>query len=167
MATYTLIDSRTLSAITNSVIFTSIPQTYTDLVIILGARTTGTTDVFKVQPNGATSTFATANVQSYGNNSTTFSGLTSLIAGGIGANSAGYTPNALGNASIYCFNYTNALNKSFSIDSSPGAYAAATRIFLTNGYWDTASAITSMELATVDGDFNIGSKFYLYGIKNS
>ena len=167
MATYSLIDSKILAAITSSVTFTSIPQTYTDLVIICGARTTGTTDVFKVQPNGQTGTFATVNVQGYGNNSTVFSGTTSIIAGGVGANSAGYTANALGIASIYCFNYTNALDKSFLIDSSPGAYAAATRIVLTNGYWSTSSAITSMEIVTIDGDFNIGSKFYLYGIKKN
>jgi len=167
MATFTLIEGKTLASTTASVTFTSIPQTYTDLLIICGLRVDGTsTDVFKVQPNGQTGTFATVNVQSYGNNSTVFSGSTSLIAGGVGA--SGYSTNALGSASIYFFNYTSSSDKTISIDSSPGNFAAATRVVLANGYWSTSSAITSIEIAALEsGTLQVGSKLYLYGIKNS
>ena len=167
MATYNLIESKVLASDIASVTFTSIPQTYTDLLITCGLRIDGTpTDVFKVQPNGQTGTFSAVNVQSYGNNNTVFSGSTSLIAGGAGA--SGYSTNALGNASIYFFNYTSSLDKTISIDSSPGNFAAATRICLTNGYWSTSSAITSIEIAALEsGTLKVGSKLYLYGIKNS
>ena len=166
MATYNLIESKVLASATASVTFTSIPQTYTDLLITCGLRIDGTaTDVFVIKPNGQTGTFATVNVQGYGNNSTVFSGSTSLIAGGTGA--SGYSTNVVGNASVYFFNYTNSLNKSFSIDSSPGNYAAPTRIVLTNGYWNTSSPITSIEIAALEsGTLQVGSSLYLYGIKN-
>lgn len=166
MATYNLIESKVLASGTASITFTSIPQTYTDLLITCGLRIDGTaTDVFSVKPNGQTGTFATVNVQGYGNNSTVFSGSTSLIAGGAGA--SGYSTNVVGNASIYFFNYTNSLNKSISIDSSPGNYAAPTRIVLTNGYWNTSSPITSIEIAALEGGtLQVGSSLYLYGIKN-
>jgi len=167
VATYNLIESKVLASDIASVTFTSIPQTYTDLLITCGLRIDGTaTDVFSVKPNGQTGTFATVNVQGYGNNSTVYSGSTSLIAGGAGA--SGYSTNALGNASIYFFNYTSSLDKTISIDSSPGNFATATRIFLTNGYWSTSSAITSIEIAAFEsGTLKVGSKLYLYGIKNS
>jgi len=145
--------------------FTSIPATYTDLLLKLSARneTSNVTGVF-ISFNGSTTTFSGKYLES--NGATAASG---SLARYIGVENPGTaTANTFSNCEVYIPNYASANNKSFSADTvseNNGTTAYAT---FNAGLWSTTAAITSITLQ-IDAaqDFNQYSTATLYGIKNS
>ena len=96
MSTYTPIASVTLSAATSSVTFSGIPQTYTDLVVVINAGNSGGTGYgIALQCNNDTGSNYSF-TQLYG----TGSAATSYGAGGGGAYGVGQTSGAGGNGLI-------------------------------------------------------------------
>jgi hypothetical protein len=168
MATYTFIASSTVgSGGASDVTFSSIPSTYTDLVIQVSARST--------ESDNASS------LRCYYNGDATHS---ALELRGIGSAVASYTvayaqagyiaaslstANTFGTSTIYIPNYANtSYNKSSSADTTQSSNTFAENYaVLSARLWSSTSAITSVTLKPALGSWVQYSTFQLYGIKNS
>lgn len=138
---------------------TSIPSTYTDLMLVLSARATSTTATITVAFNGSSASFTNLNMEgnpSYGVTSAT--GTTLVGRASISTDTA----STFGNLSIYIPNYTGSANKNFSVDAvtENNATTAYTQIF--TGVWANTAAITQITLSLAN--FSQYSNAYLYGI---
>ena len=166
--TFTKIASNTVgSGGVASITFSSIPSTYTDLVVLVSCRSSQVgafADYGKVTFNGSSSTFSYRDVYGNGASASSTNGAvnTSFVYQGNAA-----TASTFGNAEIYIPNYTGSNNKSFSIDTVVENNGTTGYDTLTAGLWSTTSAITSVGLAPASGTWLEYSTFTLYGIKNS
>lgn len=149
-----------------NITFSSIPATYTDLVVKISARTTATNGSYITMGfNGSTSSFSNRTLYGSGGSVGSFTVPTRF--GGY-INNSGTTANTFSNTEIYIPNYTSANNKSFSDDGASETNGTAAELSLSAGLWSNTSAITSIELGVGDaGNFAEYSTATLYGIKNS
>ena len=173
-STYTLIASNTLSTSAASVTFSAIPNTFTDLVVKVSARTTeaGSNELMIMTVNGNTgSNYSVTTL--IGNGSTVTSNRTTSAANirngwQVGATA---TSNTFSNAEIYIPSYTVSQNKpvsNFSVAENNSSTAADTYINTNAGLIRITDAISTIAFATINGNnFVSGSSFFLYGIKNS
>jgi len=167
--TYTLISSVTVgSGGAANIEFTSIPATYTDLVVKISPRTNRATlvaDILSLSFNSNTSNRSVREL--YGSGSSTFSSnTTNMYAGYVPC--AGATASTFGNVEIYIPNYTSVNNKSVSVDSVSENNATESYANLQANLWSNTAAITSITLTPVVGTlFNQYSTAYLYGISNA
>jgi hypothetical protein len=170
--TYTLIQAVTLTGSQAAIDFTSIPGTYTDLVIKYSARTNKSntnSDVY-LQFNGiTTATYSFKRI--FGDGSSASSdGLTNDAKGGFAGNAAGSlaTASTFSNSEVYIPNYAGSTAKSWSVDSVAENNATVAMDTLQAGYWSGTSAITSIKLQDYDAaSFVQYSTAYLYGIVSS
>ena len=168
--TYTLISSNVLASSAASVTFSSIPATYTDLVLRISARGTrvNTIALLYLRFNGDTGTnYSDTTISGDGATaSSTRSTSSALLSVGV-IPAANATSDTFGSAEIYIPSYTVSQNKSvgsFAVQENniTTAYARAIAAL-----WSNTAAITSIEVLPSLNDFAAGSSFYLYGIKNS
>jgi hypothetical protein len=147
-----------------SIDFTSIPQTFTDLKIVMSLRSTGTgvsTRYAAVSFNSNTSNYTYRRI--YGNGSSTGSDNGSLrIIGTIPGSTV--TASVFGSIELYVPNYTSANNKSYSCDSVEENNAAGAEQDLIAGLWSNTAAITSVTLTSDVGNFAEYSTATLYGV---
>ena len=173
--TYTLISSNTLSASAASVTFSSIPSTYTDLVLRINARTDeagATESQFFIEYNGS-STAVYSNTRLRGSGSAAASLRNSneayiRVPDGTPGNSA--TSNTFSNTEIYIPSYTASQNKPSSIIAMAENNTTTAYMDAEAGLWSNTAAITSVRIfanAFSSINFVSGSSFFLYGIKNS
>jgi len=157
-----------------SISFTSIPQTYTDLYVVISARCDESSIAFGqlyVAPNNATTNLSSKLLYGYGSGTgsagyTTFDSVWTYIA------SDGATASTFGNASFYFPNYTSSNNKSISIDGVNENNATDARQGLTAGLWSSSSAITSLYFyvlgnAGASRNFKQYSTATLYGVTSA
>lgn len=142
----------------SSVTFSTIPSTYTDLVVMYSLMGNTLQGVY-VQFNGSTSNFTGRYV--YGDGATVVSGTLGRYLGSINNAASSYT-----NGSLYIPNYTASTYKSYSVDevydqNNPAGYGN-----LISGLWSDTSAITSITLEAANG-FTQYSTAYLYGVSNA
>jgi hypothetical protein len=171
MATYIQIGSTVTVGAggTTSITFSSIPSTYTDLVIKLSCRTNNTGAGYRVVANinGSTANFSGRNI--YGSGSTTGSGtLTTQIFGFVDGTTE--TANTFANNEIYFPNYAGSTNKSISTDSVMENNATQAYMQLAAGLWSNTAAITSINLAPETGASDLFLQYTtasLYGISKS
>ena len=166
MANMTLIEAKTLPSNVSSVSFTTIPQTYTDIKILVSARSTFTGANWaetNVTFNGSSS-YSSMRVQ--GNGSTDDS-YTSGSAIAMWINSANTSANTFSNAEIYIPNYTSSNPKSVSIDFTTENYAQSALMGIVAGLSTLSTAINTVTLTSINGDYVTGSTFYLYGISSA
>jgi hypothetical protein len=167
MATFTLIESVTVgSGGAASIDFTSIPATYTDLVLKISARDTGDNQA-KIQFNLGSPTGYTNRVLE-GDGATTYSNSASGSASinGYTVNFGGRTANTFGNADIYIPSYAGSSNKSFSSDGVEENNATTAYAKMFAGLWSNTTAITSVKLIATTL-FVEHSTAYLYGVSNA
>ena len=171
-----LIETKTATADgTSSIIFSSIPQTYTDLKLVWTGRSSR--NVFNagytlVQFNGSTSDYTYRTLQGEGSGtpaSQTQAGLTTdgILIGGI--SNSNNTADSFGSNEMYIPNYTSSNFKSVSGEGSSEQNATGILQVLTAGLWSNTAAITSITLKPWVGsyfDWVNNSTFYLYGISN-
>jgi hypothetical protein len=171
--TYTLIASNSLTnSTTNTVTFSSIPQTYTDLKLVISARSDITGQQYAnivIQPNGATTNLSDKNLYTI-NGTTVGSGFDSngMVIGQ--ASTDDQTSNVFGNSEAYIPNYTGSNYKSSSMDGVNENNATSAALTFFAGLWQSTAAITSLDIKFLSGsgtNFKQYSTFYLYGIKNS
>lgn len=163
--TYTLIETVTVgSGGAANIEFTSIPQTYTDLKIVLSGRSTIADNAVKGAFNGSTSNFSQRIV--FGNGSSAASNTPSNNTLCY-MNFSSDTASVFANSEIYIPNYTGSTNKSFSSDSAQENNATTSYQILLAGLWSQTAAITSITLSNASGSFAQYSSASLYGIKNS
>ena len=171
--TYTLISSNVLTGSAASVTFSSIPSTYTDLVLKYSARlqVDGSTTryPFYVGLNGSSGT-AFSEIRIRGNGSAA-SSLTSTSQPGTPSNAATAelgTANTFASGELYIPNYNSSAYKqigSFNADenNTTGAF-----MYAYASLFSSTSAVTSLVCFNASTyTFVSGSSFYLYGIKNS
>jgi len=176
--TFTLIEAKTLTSNAASIEFTSIPQTYTDLKLVLSlrsARSGSTRDDLKITINSDTGSNYSGKrlFASDGTNATSqgFSGGpgSQLFLGAIPASSA--TNNTFSNIEAYFSNYTIVANiKSISCDFTYENNDNSNNItgFSAMQFNNTSSGITTLKIEIISAnDFTQYSSAYLYGIKDS
>jgi len=164
--TMTLIASNTVgSGGVSSVTFSSIPATWTDLVVKFSTRTTisGISDDVYMYPNGLSTN--SSGIQIGGTGAGTFSN-SNTYAGGFTDGSTA-TSNTFANTEIYIPNYTSSNYKSHSTDTVLENNATASYMALQAGLWSNTAAITSLQILAPNGVFVQYSTFYLYGIASS
>jgi hypothetical protein len=166
--TMKLIAKQTLGSNAADVTFSSIPGTYTDLLIVFTARCTvsniGIADNVRVRFNGATSDTNHSSRWLYGSGSSTASGTDTFARAGY-SNTASNTANTFASSEMYLPNYAGSAAKSFSVFGVTETNAAAVDMVVSAGLWNSTSAVTSMRLYTGSGtDLVTGSSFFLYGI---
>lgn len=163
--TYEPIATQTLSSNQTSVIFSSIPQTYTDLILVcgsLGMNTVGSAGRLRFNSDSGTNYSSTWMVADGTSTlSSRDSSQTSMRI--IGA----YTGPNTSNAETYTFsiqNYTNTTTYKTVIGRGS---APSKEVYSIVGLWRSTSAITSMTIVSYNGtdSFLTGSTFTLYGIK--
>jgi len=160
--TYEPIATTTLGSATPSFTFSSIPSTYSDLVIIINGGTASTTNA-TLRFNGDTgNNYSSTHL--YGDGTAAGSFRYSNV-GALQINYYGYPENAFDfNAICHIQNYSNATTYKTVIaranKASNGVNAAV-------GLWRNTAAITSITVRSSDGttNWNINSTFTLYGIK--
>lgn len=153
-----------------SITFSSIPQTYTDLVLKLSVRGTGSVvnRNILIAFNGSSANFTMRNVVNEGG---TVASYTQGAYGG--TNATGYNPGStatastFGNADFYFANYTSSNNKSVSVDSVGENNATAGYLWLGTNLWSSSSAITSLTFTEDANNFAEFSTATLYGITKS
>lgn len=170
--TYTLINSNVLSSSAASVTFSSIPATYTDLVVKVSLRTSNSTvnDYVQVQLGGITANNYT-DIYVYNRNGSVGSGSGSSTNGfyyAVAACGANATSNTFASSEIYIPNaFVSAfkqIGSDFAVENnSHSSYAiqATAQLFSNN------ATVSSITFITSANNFVSGSSFFLYGIKNS
>ena len=165
MATYQLISLVTVgSGGAATIDFTSIPSTYTDLLVSTSLRTTGTGGYTAITFNSNTSNYTNRWLQgdgaaaTSGNNTGRFAEVPDYST---------YTASTFSNSQIYIPNYTSSNNKSYSSDTVNENNATTAYMYLIAGLWSNSSAITSIQLSPSSGNFVQYSTAYLYGISNA
>lgn len=143
--------------------FTSIPQIYTDLVVLMSGRsTTGSPDA-GLQFNGQGSSNISSRYMFAVDGSVTRGSDNSIQL--VGLPKSGTTSNTFGNVTIYITNYTSSQQKAISVESvTENMSSSETFLALTAGLYSSSSAISSLKLT---GDFAQYSSAYLYGISKS
>jgi len=165
--TFTLIASSTVGAGgAASIDFTSIPSSYTDLVIKLSGRTTyaSTVEATSLALNGS-NTYATKYLQ--GDGGSAASGSQTILNLGLmtGANATG---NTFGNSEFYIPNYTSSSAKAFSGEGVSENNATQAFAGLFAGSASLTAAITSITITpNAGGSFVQHSTAYLYGVRSS
>jgi hypothetical protein len=158
-STYTPIATQTLGSATSSVIFSSIPSTYTDLIISSKGSNSALNNI-SIRLNSDTGT-------NY--SETLLLGSGSSAISGRGSNTTylthDYTDTNIASAITHLMNYSNTntykttLTRWGSVASSDPYTAAYV------GLWRNTSAINSITIFVNSGTIAAGSTFTLYGIQ--
>jgi hypothetical protein len=173
--TYTLIASNTVgSGGTATVTFSSIPATYTDLLLRISARANVNNYGIRVRFNSDTGTNYTwrrlegNGASTSSNSNTTFGSPYNTFIYSSANNQSTQTASTFGNMDLYIPNYAGSNYKSTSHDGANENNGTDAYANLIAGLWSSSAAINSITL-TGDGvvDFVQYSTFYLYGISNS
>jgi hypothetical protein len=168
--TYTLISSVTVGSGGQAAIeFTSIPGTYTDLLVKLSGRSSRSAadlEEFLLTFNNNTSSYSEKWLRGTGSSvsSNSFSGSSIQQLGQPGA---GATANIFGNWEFYIPNYTSSNNKSVSLDGVTENNATNAYAYIHTGLWSNTAAITSIKLSAGSYLAVEHSTAYLYGISNA
>ena len=160
-STYTPITTTTLGSATNTVTFSSISGSYTDLVCIMNLGVTTDGYAPRIRFNSDTGSNYSDTIVS-GNGSAASSERHSSATSIVGS-STGYNSNSLSNTFIFSVNnyantttYKTAIGRSSSSTNEAAAFV---------GLWRSTAAINSITIFIGAGNFMANSTFTLYGIK--
>lgn len=160
-STYTPIATNTLGSATASVTFSSIPSTYTDLIIVINGATTSGSNNGEIQFNGDTGNNYSFTWLSGDGTSATSGRSTStsrILLNYYGYFDTSYVTNMI----VQVQNYSNATTNKTALvrgNNSNNGLAAVV------GLWSNTAAITSVTIKTGSSTFTAGNTFTIYGIK--
>lgn len=149
--------------------FTSIPQTYTDLVINFSGRSvkSASFEDVKIQFNSSTTNYSDRYLLGNGSTASSGSGASTGIYNLI-VPAANATTSTFSNNFVYIPNYAGSNNKSVSIDVVTENNATLSYLNLVAGLWSNTAAITSIKIVPdTANNFAQYSTAVLYGIKSS
>jgi hypothetical protein len=166
-----LISSQTLASSAASVTFSSIPATYTDLVLRTSLRVDSATTRTgaKLTLNSITTGYSETYLLNYDTTATSGSYTGNAFFWNEYIDGANATASTFSSGELYIPNYAGSNNKPMSLYSvaegnAATGYGAYAKAMLSSN----AAAISSITLAgNSTAQFVTGSSFYLYGIKNS
>ena len=158
--TYDKIATTTLGSAASNIIFSSIPSTYTDLVLVLvGKRTTGGANLYINLNNDSSALYSRTVLFGTGSaaGSTRNSGQTSITDFYVGLNASG--------DSLHIMNFMNYSNTTINktVLWRNGRADEATQEII--GLYRSTSAINQIDLYTAGSTITAGSTATLYGIK--
>lgn len=146
---------------------TSIPGTYTDLLVLASVRSEypTTTAAINVRLNGQVAgVYSGRSLYGNGSSASTTSHTNSYaLDPSIYIPGSSSTSNTYGNVLIYLPNYANGANKKLYADIAGENNTTAAYCGIYAGSWNNTAAITQINLLT-NGDFEQYSTVYLYGI---
>lgn len=172
--TYTLINSNVLSSSAASVTFSSIPATYTDLVVKMSVRCTGGAGQvqlgFRFNSNSS-AIYSDTSLRGYGvgSGSGRVSGSTEIFQY-IYVPAGGAVANTFGNTEMYIPSYLVSQSKPVSTYSVAEDNSSVAYMGIAASLFGSNTAISSLEISaqwTSGVDIAAGSSFYLYGISNA
>jgi hypothetical protein len=160
-----LIETITLGTVVSSITFTSIPQTFTDLVLKISSRSTGDSSGINLRINSDASTINDIRTLR-GSGSVTYTDLYSNQPAIylFDQTQSTYTANTFSNIEAYIPNYTGATFKSVSNDSVTENNGSTAGLTIAAGIYKNTNAVTSLFLLDGGHSFVVGSTFSLYGI---
>ena len=159
-----LIQTITLTSAQANIEFTSIPQTFTDLVLFISGRDSASTGTIYLLLNNTTTGYTMRRLNGQGSAANSDSPAT--IDFNWNMTGTNETANTFGNSSVYIPNYTGSTNKSVSIDGVPESNQTTfigAQMSLVAGLWSNTAAITSIKLLA-NTSYVAGSTASLYGI---
>jgi hypothetical protein len=161
--TYTPIFTTTLGSAQASVTFSSIPSTYTDLVLVISANEITGNNIF-LQFNGDTGSNYSRTFLS-GTGSSSLSGRDTTQTN-MQIDAYGYAPtaaNTFGVLNAFIQNYSNTTTYKTVLSRANNASAGVDACV---GLWKSTAAINSIliDIIGTTANFNTGSTFSLYGI---
>lgn len=169
--TYSPIQSITLASNATSITFSSIPQTFTDLIVRVTARvTSGTADDIKMTFNSYSTGYYSRYFFSAGTSTSMGSQTNQAFIYGGGLPGPTATSNVWGIAEYYMPLYTSFGAKYVSVTGAPEHFnnSSFQWLFTASGYSNNNDATTSITLVGgTSNSFAAGSTFHLYGISNS
>lgn len=160
-STYTPIATFTISIAVNQYTLSSIPSTYTDLVLVMNIKGSSASGYPALRFNSDTGTnYSTTYL--YGNGTSAVSGRST------NANYAYTQWNATFSSTDFNYNnivqiqnYSNTTtNKTYLARANNAAVSTDTNV----GLWRSTAAISTIDIYSLVGNFAIGSTFTLYGI---
>jgi hypothetical protein len=158
-STYTPISTATTSGSTSSVTFSSIPSTYTDLILICSSKAAAGYLIIRVNSDSS-SNYSRTNLIGTGSSaiSNRASNQSFLLAPDAGTSEFYPTITQFMNYSSTT-TFKTALQRTHNMGSN---------VYATVGLWRSTSAITSITVQTDDAsNISSGSTFTLYGIKEA
>lgn len=157
-ATYSLISSQTLGSATTSLTFSSIPQTFTDLVLVISATSTAITNIF-ARPNGdASNLYSRTGIYGTG---------TSAASVRVSSNTSGLylgdpdTSSRFGTGIVHFMDYSNTTTFKTSLTRHG---IPSDSVSMTVSLWRSTAAISSLDIYLTTA-MSAGSTFKLYGIE--
>ena len=174
MATYTLISSNVLASTATSVSLSSIPATYTDLLVKISARSSNSGSIdnsLNMTYNNSTGSYSVTTlkgeVAGFPSSGRSSNQSKNNFAGNVSGSTA--TANTFSNTEIYIPSYTVSQNRPsshFSVSESNDVNGPT--IYGNAGLRSNTTAVSSIEFTLSGGNsFSIGSSFDLYGISNA
>jgi hypothetical protein len=163
---YVLLERTELNASATSVTFANIPQTgYTDLKIVLSARSTATGGQnVNLTFNATTSGYSDKILSGNGSAASSFSSGNTSRGGSCVIPGSDFTASTFGNGEIYIPNYLGSTAKSFSSDSASENNATLSYAQMQATLWTGTAAITTILIDLSGGSFAQYSTFSLYGL---
>jgi len=158
-ATYEPITTQTLSSTTASITFSSIPSTYTDLIVASLDISTGAIQGISVRVGNGTidtgSNYSRTTLDGYNSpSSSTDTNVTNLDIGVI-------SPTAVGSSIYHFMNYANTSTYKTILSKSGNPQYMRTAV----GLWRSTAAINQIQIYPSSYSWSAGSTFTLYGIK--
>lgn len=158
----TLIETKTLASAQAAIEFTSVPQTFTDLVAVVSTRNSagGSTSI---RFNSTTTGYSERLLYGTGSTAASASGSFDRFVWLLSATTA-QTSNSFSNGQVYIPDYTGSTAKLVSIVSVNESNATAADLYIDSALWNNTAAITNVYFFNPDGNLQIGSTISLYGI---
>lgn len=174
-ATYEPIATTTLGSAQTGVTFSSISQAYTDIIIVVQARSAATlyynSNLFLNFNNDYSTNYNYSQTRLTGNGSTATSGRGSnnplVYVGQIPNSTSGNSSTDRSSNIIHVMNYSNSTTNKTVLSRSnsiPTGSSSVNAVEAYVGLWRSTAAITRIDIASED-NFTAGSTFTLYGIK--
>lgn len=167
--TYEILGSTTLTATANTITFSSIPNTYDELILYASLRSnTNNANWSAIQLNSSGANFEAYYMRNLSNDrvSQEVTG-NNFFFGMVPPNYAATTGWSFVKHRIP--RYASSQRKAIlgmSTTESNQATSSENQLFFVGGSWDNTSAITSVTIDHHTNVIAIGSSFYLYGVKN-
>lgn len=159
--TYTAIASQTLGSDSATITFSSIPATYTDLVLVMKASTTAGAGANIIFTFNSDTSSVTGYTRGYGDGTTkgTDSSSSYIGVGIVGYNAATSAQTVIANIPQYANTSINKTVITYSGDATTGGYVA----MYASG-WRSTAAINRIDITSGSGNYRSGCIFTLYGI---
>lgn len=166
-----LISSTVLTGTQSSVVFSSIPSTYTDLSLKISVRlATGSYCSIRLNSTSSNS-YSRVGIAASGTGVGNISNSNINYLRIIDVDNSTNTANTFSNEEIYLPNYLISQNHPVSIfGATEDNSSAGNTLGIISGLFSNTNAITSIEIAdhvASTATFAAGSSFYLYGLKNT